>query len=200
MSSAVSDRHYRDETASKKENDVSDLQPTTVELDERFSEPGAEPRPWTAVVDVLSASEIFWLSTVRRDGRPHVTPLPAMWLDGALHFCTGVAEQKAKNLGAEPRCILTTGTNEFRSGLDVVVEGSAVRVTDDAQLRRLAAMWLSKLDWPFDVVDGMFHDPDAPEGIDDAGRAVVFGVAPAKILAFAKGSPFTQTRYRFTTS
>jgi len=47
------------------------------------------------VVDVLTRSEMFWLSSVRGDGRPHVTPLPAIWLDGALHICTGDAEQKA---------------------------------------------------------------------------------------------------------
>src|SRR5262245_9502575 len=98
----------------------------TVELHEDYSQPGATARPWTEVAGGLSASEMFWLSTVRRDGRPHVTPLPAIWLDGTLHFCTGSYEQKAKNLASNPRCILTTGTNTFRSGLDVVVEGTAV--------------------------------------------------------------------------
>jgi len=78
--------------------------PPTPELHEAFSEPGATATPWADVADVLARSEIFWLSTVRRDGRPHVTPLPAVWLDGTLHFCTGDAEQKA--LGAEWRQIL----------------------------------------------------------------------------------------------
>lgn len=68
---------------------------------------------------------MFWLSTVRHDGRPHVTPLAAIWLDGALHFCAGSQEQKAKNLESNQRCILTTGTSQLRSGLDVVVEGTA---------------------------------------------------------------------------
>ena len=58
----------------------------TVELNEGFSEPGAAAPSWAEVADVLSKSEMFWLSTVRRDGRPHVTPLPAIWLDGTLHF------------------------------------------------------------------------------------------------------------------
>src|SRR5450631_2573219 len=108
-----------------------------VELNEAFSEPGATARPWAEVADVLSASEMFWLSTTRRDGRPHVTPLPAIWTDGALHFCTGDAEQKARNLLADPRCVLTTGANQYRSGLDVVVEGTAVRVTgQDPGLRQ----------------------------------------------------------------
>jgi general stress protein 26 len=161
------------------------------ELNEGFSELGAAARPWTEVAEVLSTSEMFWLSTVRRDGRPHVTPLPAIWLDGMLHFCTGAREQKTTNLQSNPRCVLTAGVNQFRSGLDVVVEGTAARVTGPARLHRLAAMWKSKLDWDFQVTDDGFRDP--------AGRAgLVFGVQPAKVLAFGK-SPYSQTRYRFTT-
>ncbi len=161
----------------------------TAELNEEFSEPGAAAPPWAEVAEVLSKSEMFWLSTVRGDRRPHVTPLPAIWLDGTLHFCAGSHEQKAKNLESNPRCSLTTGTNQLRSGLDVVVEGTAARVTDPAQLQRLAAMWKSKLDWDFEVTVGGFRDP--------AGRTgLVFGVRPAKVLAFGK-SPYSQTRYRF---
>jgi len=166
----------------------------TAELDTRFSSPNATARPWSDVVDALERAEIFWLSTVRRDGRPHVTPLPAMWLDGSLYFCTGPEEQKAKNIEANPHCVLTTGNDRYRSGLDVVVEGSAVRTTDDSLLRRLAAIWASKLDWAFDVSDGAFHDP----GTDTGGTAHVYAVAPTKVLAFGKGEPFSQTRYRFS--
>jgi general stress protein 26 len=161
------------------------------ELNEGFSEPGAAARPWPEIAEILSDAEMFWLSTVRRDGRPHVTPLPAIWLDGALYFCAGSHEQKARNLQFSPRCVLTTGANQFRSGLDVVVEGTAARITGPADLCRLAAMWKSKLDWDFQVTDGGFRDP--------AGRTgLVFGVKPTKVLAFGK-SPYSQTRYRFTT-
>jgi general stress protein 26 len=132
---------------------------------------------------------MFWLSTVRRDGRPHVTPLPAIWLDGALYFCAGSREQKARNLESHPRCILSAGANQFHSGLDVVVEGTAARVTGPAQLQQLAAIWKSRLDWDFQVADGGFRDP--------AGRTgLVFAVMPAKVLAFGK-NPYSQTRYRF---
>ena len=110
------------------------------ELNAGFSSPGATARPWAEVVALLSTSEMFWLSTVRRDGRPHVTPLPAIWLDGVLHFCVGAHEQKAKNLEVSAWCILTTGTNQLRSGLDVVVEGAAARVTDQSKLQRLAEL------------------------------------------------------------
>lgn len=160
-----------------------------VEFNAGFSEPGAGPSPWSEVEAVLQRSEMFWLSTVRRDGRPHVTPLPAIWADGALHFCAGSHEQKARNLDHDDRCILTTGTNQLRAGLDVVVEGRAIRVTDEARLHRLAGLWKSELDWPFEV------EGDAFRG---AGRhALVFELTPAKVLAFGKG-PYTQTRYRFS--
>ena len=162
----------------------------TAELHAGFSDPNAVAPPWRDVVAVLVESEMFWLSTVRRDGRPHVTPLPAMWLDGALHFCTGAAEQKAKNLAFNPSCVLTTGTNRFRSGLDVIVEGAAVRVTQAPRLKELAAMWKAKLDWPFQVADGAFQDV--------AGIAFVFAVKPTKILVFGKGEPYSQTRYRLS--
>ncbi|MEP7025134.1 MAG: pyridoxamine 5'-phosphate oxidase family protein [Actinomycetota bacterium] len=167
---------------------MSRIEPTA-ELNEGFSEPGAKARPWSDVAEVLAESEMFWLSTVRKDGRPHVTPIPAIWHDGILHFCTGDQEQKTRNLTSSPRCILSTGTNKLRSGLDVVVEGTAERVTDQSQLHRLAALWNSKLDWPYEVVDGMF--------LDEGGRTgLVFGVTPAKVLSFGK-DPYSQTRYSF---
>src|SRR5262245_43076394 len=94
------------------------------ELDARFSSPGAVARGWGDVERALIDAGIFWLSTVRADGRPHVTPLPAVWASGALHFCTGAQEQKARNLAHDARCVLTTGTDQQDRGLDVIVEGA----------------------------------------------------------------------------
>ena len=85
----------------------------TPDLHTGFSAPGATPTPWEDVVGVLVSAELFWISTVRTDGRPHVTPLPAVWCDGALYFCTGPGEQKAVNL-AQEQCALTTGDNRGR--------------------------------------------------------------------------------------
>ncbi|MCU1357984.1 MAG: pyridoxamine 5-phosphate oxidase-related FMN-binding protein [Acidimicrobiales bacterium] len=161
----------------------------TVELNAGFSEPGATARPWSEVVEVLDRSEMFWLSTVRADGRPHVTPLPAIWLDGSLHICTGDQEQKAKNLARDPVCILTTGTNQLHSGLDVVVEGIALRVLDQTKLQQLADLWKAQIDWDFTVVEGGFSDAESRNG-------VVYAITPAKVLSFGK-DPYTQTRYRF---
>lgn len=41
------------------------------ELDSRFSGGAAIAHEWTQVVRRLETAEMFWLSTVRPDGRPH---------------------------------------------------------------------------------------------------------------------------------
>jgi nitroimidazol reductase NimA-like FMN-containing flavoprotein (pyridoxamine 5'-phosphate oxidase superfamily) len=158
------------------------------ELDARFSAPDAAATSWADVRAMLESAELFWISTVRADGRPHVTPLPAVWRERAVYFCTGAGEQKSVNLQSNASCALTTGNNEWKSGLDVVIEGVATRVVDDGLLHVLAHAWESKYrgDWRFEVRDGAFHH--------EAGEALVFEVAPVKILAFAKGD-FAQTRF-----
>ncbi|GGT03835.1 pyridoxamine 5'-phosphate oxidase family protein [Nonomuraea spiralis] len=163
----------------------------TGELDHRFSADGATPTTWNEARDQLERAETYWLSTVRADGRPHVTPLLAVWLDDAPHFTTGTDEQKARNLAAGPRCALTTGASALHEGLDVVVEGTAERVADPAGLKRLAAAWEAKYgpEWHFDLGDGVFLNRGG-------GAALVFRVVPAKILAFRKGD-YAQTRWRF---
>jgi nitroimidazol reductase NimA-like FMN-containing flavoprotein (pyridoxamine 5'-phosphate oxidase superfamily) len=85
------------------------------ELQQRFSDDGASATPWADVQDRLAAAEIWWLSTVRPDGRPHVTPLIAVWHDGAMYFCTGPDERKALNLAENPHCVLTTGNNDLHA-------------------------------------------------------------------------------------
>ena len=159
-------------------------------IDTRFSDPAAGPTPWPEAARMLERAELYWLSTVRRDGRPHVTPLIGVVHDGAVHFCTGLREQKARNLDHQPRVALTTGTNTWAQGLDVVVEGTAVRVSDTATLQRLAGAYEAKYGsaWHFDVGDGVFGAGE------DA--AAVFRIEPAKVLAFAK-DPHAQTTYRY---
>jgi nitroimidazol reductase NimA-like FMN-containing flavoprotein (pyridoxamine 5'-phosphate oxidase superfamily) len=159
------------------------------ELDARFSDPDAQATTWARTRQALEEAQLSWLSTVRADGRPHVTPLVAVWLDGALHFCTGPAEQKAVNLTTNPHVVVTTGCNGWDRGLDVMVEGEALPVTDPARLKRLAAAWAIKWDgsWKFEVTEGGFQN-------DAGGLALVFAVEPTKVLAFGKG-PFSHTRH-----
>src|SRR4051812_48976920 len=110
----------------------------TAAIDKRFSDPEADPTPWSEALQALEQAELYWLTTVRVDSRPHVTPLIGVVEDGTVHFCTGLGEQKARNLEHNSQVALTTGNNSWAQGLDVIVEGAAVRVTDGETLQRLA--------------------------------------------------------------
>ena len=166
-------------------------QPVT-ELDARFSDPAAVAADWDQTRRTLEDAELFWIATVRADGRPHVTPLVGVWLDDAIYFATGIGEQKAVNLRTNQNVILMTGCNEWQRGLDVVVEGEAVQVKDETVLERLAEAWGKKWDgrWHYEVREGSFRHEANTNAI------LVFSVKPTKVLAFAKGT-FGQTRHRF---
>lgn len=159
-------------------------------LDHRFSDADASPTTWEETQQILEDAQLFWITTVRVDGRPHSSPLVAIWLDGSLHFSTGADEQKGLNLRTNQHVILTTGCNQWDRGVDVVLEGEAVQVTDTVVLERLAAAWQGKWDgrWRYETEDGGLRH--------EGGSALVFAVAPVRVLAFGKGV-FSHTSHRF---
>jgi general stress protein 26 len=165
----------------------------TTRLDERYSDPAAQAVSWAETRQALADAELFWVTTVRKDGRPHVTPVVAAWAEDGICFSTGEDEQKFLNLQANPNVVLTTGCNSWDSGLDVVVEGVAEQITDDATLGRLAAAFASKWDgrWRWIGRDGAFRDADGH------GGAMAFLVRPVRAFAHQKGDPFGATTHRF---
>ncbi|MGX9789582.1 pyridoxamine 5'-phosphate oxidase family protein [Mycobacterium sp. MMS18-G62] len=157
-------------------------------LDTRFSQ-ATEPVDWQQVSEALSEAELYWLTTVRGDGRPHVTPQVGVWVDDAFVFCTGATEQKFRNLEHSKAVAVTTGNNAWADRLDVVVEGSAERIAGHDALKALADAFRAKYGdaWDFDNDDEVFNP--------DQQAAHVFRVPPDKVLAFAK-SPHGQTAFR----
>jgi nitroimidazol reductase NimA-like FMN-containing flavoprotein (pyridoxamine 5'-phosphate oxidase superfamily) len=162
-------------------------------LDPRYSDPKATATSWDETSRALEAAELFWVTTVRADGRPHVTPVVAVWTGEAVCFSVGPEEQKSVNLRANPNVVLTTGRNSWDSGLDVVVEGQAVQVTDDDVLKGIAEVFTRRWDgrWQWKVRDGYFWHPGG------GGPVHVFAVHPARAFAHAKGDPFGATTHRF---
>jgi hypothetical protein len=100
-----------------------------------------ETTPWAVAQDRLAhpaPGQNHWLATVAPDGRPHLMPIIAFWIDGAFHFLAGEGTRKGRNLAADGRCVIGTG-NLTMPSMDLVVEGRARPVTDEAEVRRLAA-------------------------------------------------------------
>ena len=142
----------------------------------------------------LADAQLSWLTTVRPDGRPHVTPLLGVWSGGELCFCTGPTEHKAKNLSQNANCILSTGRNDLEDGLDVVAEGEAAVVTDDSELGHVAGVFETKYGSRFTAPTGTWF------GLGDeirTGGAVLYRVSPSTVFGFGKGATYSQTRWRF---
>ncbi|MBL0888686.1 pyridoxamine 5'-phosphate oxidase family protein [Myceligenerans sp. I2] len=159
-----------------------------------FSSPGAVPTPWAETEWALRRIQKFQLCTVRSDGRPHVTPLLAIWTHGAMWFTTGDTEQKAKNLSTNPHCVLTAGADTL-TGTDYVIEGTASLVTDDAVRDAVATAFEQAYGWQLTREDGTWH------GLGPAVRAgdvQLYRVRPDKGFAFAAGRESAQTRYRWS--
>jgi len=172
---------------------------TTGVIDPRYGDPSATPPPWTDIERLLADAQLYWIITVRADGRPHAVPLVGIWQDGAFAFCTGPEEQKQRNLDVNAHVAVTTGStgaNGWNTGKDVVVEGTAVRVTEADALAELAAGWFAKYgdDWKF-AVQGQEFVELSDSGGSTEGGAWVYRVAPAKVIAFGDGHG--QTTYRF---
>jgi general stress protein 26 len=172
---------------------------TTGKIDPRYGDTSAAAPPWDDIERLLTDAQLYWVITVRADGRPHAVPVVGVWHDGAFAFCTGPEEQKARNLDANPKVAVATGSmgaHGWDSGKDVVVEGTAVRVTDAAALQALAGGWFAKYgeDWKYEVRGHEFVELGHSGGSTAAG-ARVYRVAAAKVIAF--GDAHGQTTYRF---
>jgi hypothetical protein len=120
-----------------------------------------------------------------------VTPVSGISHDGAFYFGTGQTERKALNLVQNHHVVVTTGCNSFDEGLDIVIEGEAVRVSDEVKLQQLADQWEAKYNFfHFSVRDGAFTNAHGD-------TALVFEVVPKKAFGFGKGETFSQTRWTF---
>jgi nitroimidazol reductase NimA-like FMN-containing flavoprotein (pyridoxamine 5'-phosphate oxidase superfamily) len=167
------------------------MKPMTERIDRRYSDKAAEAVPWTDAEARLAAAEVAWVVTVRPDGRPHATPMVPVVHEGKVYFHTGGNEVKYANLLANPHVLVLAGDTAWDRGLDVGVEGTAVPVTDQALLLRLAELYRGRWDgrWELEVENGtvVSHTHDI--------QVVVFAVTPDKAYGHDKGDPFSQTNY-----
>src|SRR5689334_4336853 len=107
-----------------------------------------DPVPWERALETLENEKIIgnqtaFLATTRPDGRPHLTGVGAIWFDGRVWIVSGPGTRKSQNLAERPDCSVAMSFD----GLDLVIEGRAERVTDDATLQRVAEQY-AKGGWP----------------------------------------------------
>ena len=167
----------------------------------------ATATPWTAARERLENPQpgrTYWLTTLRPDGRPHVRPLLGLWLDGAFYFVTGETTRKGKNLAGDPRCVIAASSTTLPA-LDLILEGDARQVTDEARLQRVADAYGSTMGWPLEVRDGGVFGPNAPTAgpppyaVYELTPTTVFGLPGIAGTEEGVGSAgaFSPTRWQF---
>jgi len=159
---------------------------------------GHEPIPWSRALKQLAAQareegrgRTCWLATTDADGSPHVAAVGALWVDDQFYFTSGPRTRKSRNLAAKPNCAVSVSLDD----IDVVVEGTAQKVTDTATLERVATLYAS-LGWPARASGGAitaeFSAPSAGRGPWD-----LYAVTPTAAVGVATNEPHGATRWRF---
>ncbi len=136
-----------------------------------------------------------WLATLDPDGRPHVTGVGALWVDGSFWFETGARTRKGRNLARDPRCSISVAARQY----DLVVDGVAEQVTDPATVATMAGRWAAH-GWPARV------DPSgvaltAEFSAPSAGPPPwsVYRLVADRAVAVATVEPGGATRWQFAT-
>jgi general stress protein 26 len=156
---------------------------------------GHPPLPWSRAEQQMEAAVgkdiTHFLATVRPDGRPHVAGVGALWVDGRFYFTSGAGTRKSRNLVERANCVISVTLAD----LDLVVEGNATKVTDEATLQRLAARFDAQ-GWPATVKDGALT---APFSAPSAGPAPwdLYEFLPETAFGVATAEPYGATRWRF---
>lgn len=155
---------------------------------------GNEPIPWSRVeleLGVRERHDTYWLATTSPDGRPHVAGVGAIWSDGKIYVVSGPGTRKSRNIMAGHYCVLSVAL----PGIDLVVEGTVAKVTDPAELERIAKIYRDG-GWPAEVRDGAFV---APYSAPSAGPPPwdLYEVTPISATGVASAEPHGATRWRF---
>ena len=112
--------------------------------------------PWKWARERLTKSHNYWIATTYPDGRPHVMVIWGLWLDEKFYFSTGGQSRKARNLAANPRCVISTE----KSAEAVIVEGVAELIPvvyDPAFLKKFIRLYKKKYDWKIDGNEGNIY-------------------------------------------
>lgn len=157
---------------------------------------GSEAIPWSRPLEQLKAFEAgpgngVWLATTDPDGRPHIAGVGATWLDDRFYFTSGPHTRKSRNLAHNAACAMSLSLPD----IDIVVEGSAARVTDEPTLKRLAAVYADG-GWPASVDNDALT---APFSAPSAGPPpwYLYVLTPHVAYGVATAEPFGAMRWRF---
>ena len=155
----------------------------------------ATPIDWDQAGRLFAAERSYWVATTGDDGRPHLRPMLAVWVDQRIYSTTNPAARKGRDLASRPSAALAARA----PAMDIVIEGPVAWVEDRQQLRRIGQAYQDKYEWPVTVTDDNAFT--APYGAPTAGGPPyrVYELTPAVAYAFGTGDNLAErsTRFRF---
>lgn len=132
-----------------------------------------------------------FLGTVGPHGLPHAAGIGSRWHDGDLYFTSGPGTRKSHHLAQNPNCTISMNLE----GLDLVLEGSVTKVTDEETLQTLAALYREG-GWPAEVAGEAFTAPfSAPSAGPPPWQLYRFVFHTA--FGVSTAEPWGATRWRF---
>lgn len=144
--------------------------------------------PWEHASQRLQAALIYWVGTVRPNGRPHTSPIWGVWLENKLYFDGSAMARRSQNIAQNPAVAI-----HIESGGDgkevVMLEGDAFRVLgvdfDLDYRKRLSAAYIAKYG-----DEGYKPEPDQ---WDEHG---IYEIRPRTVIAWTTFN-VDPTRWRF---
>jgi nitroimidazol reductase NimA-like FMN-containing flavoprotein (pyridoxamine 5'-phosphate oxidase superfamily) len=93
----------------------------------------AAPIDWDEAGRLFAAERSYWVATTSDDGRPHVRPVLAVWVDGRIYSTTSPAARKGRDLASRPSAALTARAPT----MDIVIEGPTAWISGSQRLGRI---------------------------------------------------------------
>lgn len=126
------------------------------------------PARWRIIDARLGRESSIWISTVRRSGRPHLTPVWYVWFEDRIYIATGSDTQKYANLRGNQDVALALPDADSV----IILEGEA-HAADRKTTDKLAEYFFNKYEWDFRY--------------DDTADWRLVEITPRKVLAWGDG-------------
>jgi hypothetical protein len=143
---------------------------------------------WEHVNELLTNALNYWIATTSQDGRPHVRPVWAGWVDNTLYFDGSPQTGWGRNIIRDPRISVQVEVGDNAVIVEGVV-GDLPKVSEELAEKLLASFR------PKYMAHFNYDHTGEAEGWKERG---MFIMKPTKILAWNVGRFSTSpTRWRF---
>jgi hypothetical protein len=157
---------------------------------------GTKPLAWNDVRKCFDKEKWYWVGTTRNEGRAHIRPVLAIWLNDKIYSTTSPNARKGRNLEQHNNCAIAARGK----AMDIVVEGSTRWIDDTRILRRVVKAYKGKYGWPVTITEENMLD--APYGAPTAGPPPyrVYEITPKLVYAFGTRNNLgmRSTRFKIT--